>query len=269
MAIKNLDVIARLIGKDVNELKDIISKQEEIEIEIPQGSFISELDLNSLKTTLKQEGYKEGKTAGSEMTIKEIKRITGLEFEGKDHETLVKKLQEKVLTEAKIEPEKKVKELSTSLESLQQKYQADITAKEAELSNMKGILKNKEIDGLLMKHVPGNLNAIKPDQALLLFKNDYKVDIDENNNLVVMKDGKVLKDQLEKPIPVQNVMNEYITSQGWTGSRGGQGGSDKGGAGSSEFKTINDLFKHMEKSGIDPTSNDGMALIDKFKQAQA
>jgi hypothetical protein len=85
--------------------------------------------------------------------------------------------------------------------------------------------------------------------------------------LVVKKQGKVLKDNLEKPLNHQDVFNDFLKENNWL-NIDGRGGGNGHGQMSGEFKTINDVFKHLEKNNIDPGSSEGKRLIDKFNQSQ-
>ena len=58
----------------------------------------------------------------------------------------------------------------------------------------------------------------------------------------------------------------FAKQYGWIGSEGrGAGNAYKG---SSEFKTINDVMKHMKENNIDPTKPEGLEIIRKFEEAQ-
>ena len=124
--IKNINALAdRLKGVKVGEeeltpekLLTIIKDEKEIELTIAPVHLLGETELTELKTTVKKDGYNEGSKAGSEMFAKELKKAFGLngdEYPGKDIETVKTILNNKVLADAKIEPEKKVKELTESL----------------------------------------------------------------------------------------------------------------------------------------------------------
>jgi len=265
--IKNLDQLAGMLKVETSELENMIKSEEEIEVVIPQGEFINDEQLEGLKKEVSETAYIKGKDVGREVTIKEIKKRKGLDFEGKTVDTLIKYYDGKVLNDASIEPDKKIKELESSLDNLRNQYESDIKTKDNEILSYKSEVKKSKIDNKLMSIIPSNLQGIKQKQAAILFKTDNSIDLNENGDLVVMNNGEVLKDKMEKPIPINDVLNEYIIKNNWINSDGRSGGNSTSNY-SSGFKTLNDVMKHMEKNNIDPMSNEGQSLMNKFKDSQ-
>ena len=67
-----------------------------------------------------------------------------------------------------------------------------------------------------------------------------------------MLNGKPLKDQYEKPLPLDKVFSDWMTNSGFTAAKGG-GGRGAGNAfpqSGSQFKTESDMFKYMEQNKI-------------------
>lgn len=273
--IKNKEVLAeRLKGIKVNGEDITLEKlsayltddKTEVELAAEPLHILDDTKLNELKTTLKKDGYEEGKTAGSEMTVKELKKKWGIEKEGKSIDSLFGYVNEKVLSDAKIEPEKKVKELSDSLANLQQTLQQKESEWSGLIQQKDQTIKSIKSEAILLQSIP-KVEGYKTNHLLAAFKSDgFGIDIDENNNVVPVLNGKPLKDQYEKPLPLDKVFSDWMTNSGFTVAQGG-GGRGAGNAfpqSGSQFKTESDMFKHMEQNKIDPTSPQGKEMIDKF-----
>lgn len=244
---------------------ELLKDEKEYEVSIDPIMLLNDTQLNELKANIGKEKYEEGKVAGSEMTAKEFKRIFGVEKEGKSPETVAKYIQDKILNDAKIEPEKKVKELSESLESLQKKYETDLGQYKQTVEGLSKTIQQKEIDFYIQSNIP-QLNGIKPNHAMLIYKAERQFHKDENGNLNILVGGKLLKDNMEKPVDFVTDFTTFAKQNNWLGEPGRGGGNSYGGG--SEFKTIQDVMKYMEKQKIDPTSSEGLEIIKKFEQSQ-
>lgn len=274
--IKNLTNLAdRLKGIKANgedltpeKLIELMKDEKEVELTINPFHMLDETQLTELKTNIKKEGYEEGKTAGSEIFAKGLKTafgLTGDQYPGKDVDSLKKIINEKILADAKIEPEKKVKELTDSLQGLQSKYEQTELTYKSEVDNLKKNIEQRDIDFYLQSNIP-QLNGIKPNHALLVYKSERQLKRDENGNLQILMGGKVLKDNLERPVDFSTDFTSFAKQNGWIGEPGRGGGNAYGGSG--EFKTIEELMKHMEKNKINPDSAQGLEMINKFNEGK-
>lgn len=255
------------LGMNIEQLKAALTSDEEVEITLKSGILLDDEQLEGIKNSKKSEGYNEGKIAGVEIKAKEVKEKFGIEVEGKDFDKIFETYGAKVLETAKIEPTKKVQELTTSISNLQKQYETDIADREKRIASLEGEKNEiKSINELATK-VPNGLKGIKNDQFITLVRTEYDFKFDDNGNQVVLdKQGNVLKDKLEKPIPVSDVLTEYATKNQWYGADGRGGQSDSGSTGT--FETMNDVYKHMETNKIDPMSAEGKKLIETFKNNQ-
>lgn len=275
--IKNKEALAdrlkgiKINGEDITLEKLVASftdDKAEVEVQAEPFHLLNEAQLSELKTTLKKDGYEEGKLAGGEMFARKLKQSFGLngdDYPGKDLDSVTKILKDKVLADAKIEPEKKVKELSDSLQSLQQTLQSKESEFNSLLTQKDQTIKTIKTEAYLLTAFP-KVDGYKPNHILAAFKSDgYGVDFDDNNQPIPVHNGKVLKDQYEKPVELNKVVTEWLTSSGFQQQQTpGRGAGNNYSATGSQFKTENDLFKHMEQNKIDPTSPQGKEMIDKF-----
>lgn len=264
--IKNIDQLAKFVKGGADVLQKAISSEEEVSIELVEGGFVSDEELTGLKDSLFKKGKEEGQTVGYDFAMKDLKKDFGLEVEGKDRKVIAKAIKDKIMTDAKIEPEKKVTELNNSLESLRKQYETDKSQWENEAGKYKGKLKDISIMSELTKNTP-EVKGLKPNQFATLARTEFDFDFDDNGSLIAKKGGEVIKDKMERPVPVKDILTDYATQNGWTGTPG-RGGSDQAGAGSSEFKSINDVYRHMETNNIDPMSKEGEKLIENFENSK-
>lgn len=249
------------VGVDLEQLKTALTSDNEVDVKFKSGMLLDDDKLNSLKETVKKEGYNEGKVTGVEMEAKRVKEKFGIDVEGKNFDNILDQFQKQTLTSAKIEPNKKVDDLTKSLQNLQNQYETDIGLKDKSIQNLESTLTNFKLNSELTNHVPDGLTGVNMHQFVTLAKTDINFDYD-NGQLVAKKGDTILKDKMENPIPVKDVLTEYATRNGWV-SVNGRGAGDNNGSGN-KFESINDVYRFMEQNQIDPMSPDGKKLIADF-----
>lgn len=273
--IKNFDSLAdrlkgiKLGGEDVTPEKLIAALKDEKEYEIEAGKvhLFTDEQVLELKTNTQKTGYSDGVKAGEEMFAKNLKRAYGLsgeEYPGKDIDSIKKIIDSKVLADAKIEPEKKVKELSESLSQLQNKYQSDIndwTSKYSQKENEVKAIKGKT---RLMQAMP-KVEGYKVNHLLAAFESDgYGIQFDDDGKEIPTLNGKPVKDAVENYESIDNVVNNWLSTTGFVKQSSGRGGSNEPGGNFSEFKTDADVFRYMEKNNINPDSTQGKEILEKY-----
>ena len=254
--------LAKRTGLAVDQLQEAITSETEVSIELAQYNFLTDDELNGLKETVGKESAKTGAKTILEMEVKSLRDKYGLEFEGKTIENLLNAYTNKQISEAKIEPNKKVDELKTSLTSLQKQYEIDLGLKTNENSTLVNKLNEYKVNSDLVRHIPEGLTGIEQNDFITIAKTDASFVYDEGQ-LVVKKGDTILKDKMEKPITPKDYLTEFAINKKWIGSEGRSGG-DEGGNGGSKFKSMNDVFRHMESNNINPTSGEGQKLIADF-----
>ena len=231
--------------------------ETDFNLEETQGSFYNDADLEALKERIGKEKYNEGKQAGSEMTIKEAREKYKLDFEGKSIDNLVDAVKKSVSKDASV----REKELQTSLESLQSKYEKDITEKDTAINQMNSQFKQMTIRNEIISQVP-KLDVLKPDQFVMLAESNFTFDKSEEGSILVKdKSGNVLKDKLERPIKPADILEDFAVKNGWV-KKDGRGDGNYGGGAGQKFKTKNEAFAYMEKNGIMPDSNEAKTLLE-------
>jgi len=264
--IKNINELAKFVKGGAEVLQKAMSSDEEMSLEFVDGRFVTDEDLEGLKEKVKTEAKTEGQTIGYDFAMKDLKKDFGLEIEGKDREKIAKAVKEKIMADAKIEPSKKINELESSISNLREKYETDKNQWEAETGKYKNKLKDISIMSELQKNTP-ETKGLKPNQFAVLARSEFDFDFDDNGGLVAKKNGEVLRDKMERPLPVKDILTDFATQNGWYGSEG-RGGGNEGGSGKSEFKSMNDVFKYMEENKVDPMSQEGVKLQEEFKNSK-
>lgn len=255
---KFIETLAGKLKLDAEALAQTIASEEEATLELPEGDFYAKTDIETLKDNYGKERYEAGKVAEREVTYKNLSREVGLETI-KDHSEFVKAYQDKILKDAKVEPEKKVAELSESVSKLQKQLEE----KDGEIQNIQNSVKQKETDYKLASSfpdLPEGLGLTKAE-AMSLFKMNMEVKEDG-----VYKNGQLLKDNLERPLSLEQAVSSYVTEKGWTKPEPPKGRG--GGAGNQPAKptitTIEEFESHLKEKGLTTGSAEANALLTEI-----
>lgn len=260
---EDIKILTDKFGMNIEELKTALTSDEEVKIKYKSGDLLDEQALTDLKSNVKSAGYNDGKAVGVEMEAKRVKEKFGIDVEGKNFDTIFEGFKTKTLADAKIAPDKKVNELTQSLSNLQTKYETDLSLKDKELNALNGKVESFKTDSEIAKHIPDGLKGVNQQQFMTLAKSSFGFGY-EDEKFVIKKGGNAMKDNMEKHINPKDALTEFATNNGWI-DKSGRGGKDKGNGNSSEFKTVNDVFKHLQIKNIDPYSDEGQKIINEFQ----
>lgn len=284
--IKNLNNLAERLkgvqinGKDVTaeDLKTFIASDEEVELSVSKVNVLTDSELETVKTTVasggKDSGFVEGMKSGTEQLVKAIRNVKGLEFEGKikydasgkiDYNSTASHIAEhydaKVLSDAKIEPEKKIKELEGSLQKVQRTYDEEKAGWENKSKEFDNKIKSLNQDFFLQTNLPQVEGLNKKQLAILIKTDGYNVEFDENGIAHPVQFGKRIVDNMEKPVPFETFALNYVEKNGWGTKPVGKAGDDQKHDNPGKFKTKNEMFAYMEKNKIDIESTKGQEII--------
>lgn len=265
MALKkeHIEKLATLAKIKPEDLTAAIAAEAETDIAIPEGLHaMTDAEIETIKTNTK----KGAGEAAIEIAVKEVKQKLGLDFQGKTIEGLAEAVTKKALADAKIEPEKKVQELTDKLATLQntvKEYESKIAEKDAEVTRVK-------VTGEVIRFIPDfgeNAPALGKDEVLqLMTANGYGFEL-KDGKVVATKDGKAVEDKLANPVAVKDVVTEFLKAKKLITEEpappGGRGQQQKGPAG--KFGTLSELQKHFESQG---KSVLGSEFMDAVAQAQ-
>jgi hypothetical protein len=245
-------------GVIVEMEKEEVSKAIEAgKVEIKSESLIAyeKEKFDEFKTNLADDEYKKGKTAGSEMLIKEAREKYELDFEGKTIENFADAFKTKIEKDSKIEPSKKIQEL----EADKAKLQGNLNTLQGEFETFKTTITEKETrskkDNAILSQLPDNL-IVDKDIALLTLKQKAGLDIDfnEDGKKVITVNGAIQKDETTlSPIEIsKDYLTDKLKSLGLVKQKeGGSGGGDEpgGGAAGSYDKFVKEMAANGKAEG--------------------
>lgn len=290
--IKNIEVLAEKLkgikvgGEDFTPdvFKTAFESDKEVDLVVPEGSFLSDNQIEELKQNIVTGSMRDGVISGAEQLSKAIKRSTGLDFEGKniiqDRDSGVnfdasakdigKLLAEKISTDLKLPQDKKVRELESSLENLQNTVEKNTSDWDTEKQEWQSKLSGFKIDNFISTHAQG-VDGHKPAHLVAAFLTDgFSVRFEEGGPIPTLHD-KPMKDNLEKLLNFEDVFNDWKKKNNFVSDGKGRGGGNEPVVtvgGSSKFESMNDVYKHMEKNNISPVTDEGIKLIADFKASQ-
>jgi 23S rRNA U2552 (ribose-2'-O)-methylase RlmE/FtsJ len=249
MALENIAEIEKAFGLEEGKFNEMFSSEEKHSIDLSllliEPKSIYEERIANIKTN--------SATMAKEVSIKEIKKALGLEFEGKNETVLIEALKSKfetIKTEVIKDPEQRF----TTLKADFDKLQGNLIAKETEFETFKTNIENQstlnEIKNDFTKHIPDNVLVSKSTIFTEAKEKGFSFE-KENGKTVVKQNGEVLKDDKTlSPIGIDSWVKEFVIPYLKT-VEGGSGKKDEntqGKAGSFEA-----FQKEAEKNDWDAT----------------
>jgi hypothetical protein len=204
------------------EKKEIIVKDENL-IMFKKPDY--EIRLKNEKDT----EYKKGRTDGVEILIKEQKHKLGLEFDGKEPDMLLTKFKEKIESDLQIEPDKKVKELTTTIEQLQVNLKKEIEKNTSMQNSFTAKENENKLNSTLFATIPEKAvskNLTRKEVVALFNANGYTYEIADGKEVVKLN-GEVVKNTTTlEPLSLSDVMNKFVVEKKLI-EDDGRGGKDE------------------------------------------
>lgn len=254
-----IDKISKLLKVDsVEELTKALESESDT-FDFPQLHIRSTEEEETFKSNLLENAKSEQIKAGMEIQIKNLKKATGIEFEGKDPEKFISEYKKQILDEAKIEPNKKISELETSLGKLREQ----LSVKDSKISDLESSFSKRETELEAQSYIPQLSESIGLTQkeATSLFFNNHEVKDGQ-----VYRNGELLKDNLEKPLTLKDAVSNFVSERKWTeiqpSGRGGGAGTGSGGTG--DKKTLEDYENTLKEKGLSKGSVEANALLKEM-----
>ena len=244
--IENITDLEKSLKLKEGTLKEAIENKESVKIELPSLVVRTAEEDEQYLTNLKNEYKTEYHTAGREIAIKEARKELGLEFEGKTMNNLLEAYKNNILKEAKVEPSKKIEELTNDANALRAnltEMQKKFEQKEAEF---KAEGSKREINTRLSANIKGEL-TLPTEDVLTLFNSKFSTELNDEGKVIIKKNGEVLKNKTTmNPLGIEDVMPDFLAPFAKKAS-GGAGGEDEGGQ--VKKGSLEAFYKEMEKAG--------------------
>lgn len=262
-----ININGKVVEVDNATITEALEQKKE-EISITDAPFV--IRTTDEDKTFQENLKKDTIKIGTEIGRKEVLKGLGIEKDGvhKSDETTITALQEwssellsKGLAEAKIEPNKKVDELTKDLETLKGTIKTVQQEKEKVLNEYTTFKKSNVINTTLSSVIPENIVLPKSDMMVLL-GTKLKVDVDDNGNLFgIGADGQPLKNPTTlEPLPIKDVVNSFFNDNPHylKTAQGGAGGADSGANGGSA-----NSYERFVKEMADKGHGEGSEAFNK------
>lgn len=264
MALKKT-VIARLAALakvDVTVLEAAIAAADEQDVPIADNLQVMTAPEVEVRDRNK---YNEGKTAGTEMVLKEIKTKHLIEVDGVDPDKIVEAIGKKAVTAANIAPDEQVKAANKLTDQWKQKA----TAAELEAQQLKTKTAELGTDNRIRGLFPKNRSEVlTDDEFLMVIKGKYNIEVREGKEVVIDKaTNEIVRDKVKlEPVTPADVFTGYFTEKKWiaepaAGGGGRGGGNSNPGAGAGKFTKISEVRAHVEAQGQNALGQKGQAMI--------
>jgi hypothetical protein len=207
MAIKKDSIlkIAALLKIDAAKVEAALNAQEEVELAVDDTLTVftkTELD------TRDRTKYGEGKKAGEGMTIDTMFEEEGIKIEGKKDAAAFKKAySDKVLKDANVSVDEKIKERDKTIGQLRE----NIKSFEKTLADKDQVMRDFQTETDILSHTLDK----KPDHLtnkewVTLIKMGNEI-VEHEGQVVVKRNGQIVTDPKElKPIPVKDALVGYV-----------------------------------------------------------
>jgi len=253
-----LDKIAGMLNLNAEEFAQGLTSETEVEITLPEGRFLSKDQETTLLDNHGKSRYDAGSEAAREMQLKDMSKLVGFEESIKDPQKFIDTFKTNVLKQAKIEPDKKVLELETSLETLRN----TIREKESAFTNLQKEVEGVKTRSTLLGAIPKLADiGLKGDDVLDLFLKSHEI-----KDGAVYKDGKPIQDDMASNMKVEEVLSGFVKERGWDFQENqpprGRGGNPKPNSG--KGSTFEDYEVEMKEKGLHPGSQEAQALLKTY-----
>lgn len=253
--------IAGIIKADPKVLEEAIKSEKETPVDIPELSVFTADELKTRDGNIEKTHYDNGRTAGVEMLIKDLKAKYGVELEGKDPEKFMNAFKSKIENDAKIQPDEKVKELSGTVTKLQD----NIKTLQSEKEDLSKQLKNIGLTSKVLSSVEKEYLIGKSDMLSIMKSNGYSFE-EEENKIVAKLNGNIIRDNMtQSPLSVDKVFDSYATEKKWIKEpvRSGRGDGSSGG-GKEIPSSLSEFEKQWKEDGKSTNSAEFLAKAQEY-----
>lgn len=249
---KSLDALAGLMGITADELAKNISDEQEVELTIPEGEFLTSDKREKLLDNHGKKRYDAG-----------VKKASKDAFDGKTKDEYLEEYKTQVLEEAKVEPNGEIQKLKDNVETLKSTvsdWKGKYEGLESEMASKKRDLTIQS----LIPDIPESI-GISKSEATLMYKatREFKED-------GIYVDGKLQQNDVAEAISMQTDVKNWFESKGWGKAPAGRGGGAGAGAGGGNEnpKTEEEFDQWAKEKGYTVGSQEyNSALMEFAKEA--
>jgi hypothetical protein len=259
-----IEKICSLLKIKSTDLEEAIKKETEVDVKISEDLEVLTKDQ---LTTRDQTKYEDGKKVGKEIGVKEVREAAGLEEGlGKDPKKIAEAIKDAAIKDAKIEPDKKVAQLTEQVAALQK----DLTTKDAEIATAKQQSADAVLNAELIQHFPSNkLDILSNTELLTLIKTGYKFEDVDGKKIVKNAAGETIADKAtHAPLPLGDAIGTIFKERKWINEGGtppaGRGGGDNGGG--TSITKLSELKSKYEKEGKGINGQDFMTELQQLQK---
>ena len=212
-----------------------------------------------------QNRFNEGKTAFSEITVKDLKvKYPDVQYQGKKLDEFLNKYSEWKISEAKLPVEEQVNTLKGEKETLQKQLNDKSLEFQNKIDNLNHSIFNQKMNNQVFTLLPQKATVIPKSDILTIFNSEHSFKKDEDGKLQIIKAGKILKDELQNDI----LLDKYLP--GWIDEKkfikiNGMDGEDRTVTFSGKFTKNSEFVKYCEENNINPLSSEAEKLRLKMK----
>ncbi len=172
---------------------------------------------------------KDARREGIEIAVKKYREEKGLSFEGKNIESLISAVTEKVLADAKLSPDEAIKKINEKLKSKEEALEIMTKRAEKAENDLSSTKSEYKINSFIDKYLPENL-ALPADDIKLILKSKLKFEEDEEGNIITtdLVNNKQLKSTNTGDfLPMKDAIEDFFRTNTHYVSKNG-GGRGKG-----------------------------------------
>lgn len=221
--------------KDEKEVSIKVKGEGGVEVDFTGAGLhvLTETELQTRDSTVKEAAKSGFMTAGREIAIKEIKEKLGVTVEGKDVDKVSTAIKEKLLADANMKPDAKVKELEDQISLLKQ----NTGASESKLAELQRQLETERLDKAILSSLPARNSDISDSDYLILVKSRIQPETVDGKIVYKNAAGEVIRDgKTAVPKDLSGVLSDvFAASPAWAPkepSKQGRGGGNSGSGGS-------------------------------------
>jgi hypothetical protein len=268
---KTIKKLSKLIGVSVDDLKKAIEADDADSLIFDNLKVLKTDDLEIIKNNAKRDALADSKKE----FLKELKEKSGIKKDFAEIPDFLENYKIGVLSDAKIEPDKKIVELTSQLETAQKAIEKEKKERLAAEQKAINTQRNLKIYNKLPKNIPGNLTQDEAVDVLLRgIETEYKDD-----KFYPLQNGKKLQDDKGNFIDFETFIEQKIKTKGWdlvadnnVGGGAGKGGSHMAGggttkvSGASDIKSLSQFVEYCDANNIKQHSKDGAMILQTAMQ---